>query len=435
MKKIIKRALAITLAFSMMIPLVGCNQAKEPQGTEEVPDVQAVTDEMDASAMDFSVRLLQATLEQTPTTDDYAEIQMLPPNILLSPISVYMALSMTTNGANGDTLTELEEALGLSRDELNSYAYHYLASLSSGEDYKLSMANSIWYTDDEKFTVKDEFIKDVTQYYKAGVYAKPFQDPATVKEINAWVDENTDGYIKEILNDISEDAVMILVNALAFNAKWENAYADSDIKDGTFTMEDGATQAAYFMNSEESLYLEDEKATGFIKYYADKKYAFVALLPNEGVSVNEYILGLNGAHLQQMVENPTEVKVYASIPQFEVDYQVGMNDIFKSMGVNAAFDFNTADFTNLGEYEDKNVFISEIMHKTYLEVNQDGTEGGASTTVIMEAVGMAPNQEESKIVCLDRQFLYMIIDCENNQPIFMGTLMHSTYPQKCGTIE
>lgn len=439
MKRRIKKALAMMLVFAMMIPLVGCNQTNMPQGTEDSMDFpvdeKEATDEMKAASMDFAVRLLQASLEQPPMTDDYAEIQMLPPNVLLSPISVYMALAMTTNGANGDTLTELEEALGLSREELNSYAYQYLENLSSGEDYKLSMANSIWYTDDEKFTVKDTFVQEAAQYYSAGVYAKSFQNPATVSEINAWVETNTDGYIKEIINDISDDTVMILVNALAFEAKWENPYADSDIKDGIFTMEDGATQTVYFMNSEENLYLEDDKATGFIKYYADKKYAFVALLPNEGVGVNEYILGLNGAHLQEMIENPTEIKVYASIPQFEIDYQTELVEVFESMGVNAAFHYETADFTNLGEYKDENIFIDNILHKTYLEVNQDGTKGGASTAVIMDSMGAVPNQEESKTVRLDRPFIYMIIDCENNQPIFMGTLMYGTYPVKCGTAE
>lgn len=432
----IKRCVAMMLVIVTTISLVGCNQIGAPQGSENNTELEVIeiTEEMKASNMDFALRLLQTTLQTPPEMID-AEIQQLPPNALISPISVYIALAMTVNGANGDTLTQMEEALGLTRDEINSYAYHYWSNIANGEQYKLHMANSIWYTDDEKFTVKEDFVKKVSEYYGADVYAKDFSDPETVSEINAWVEDQTEGYIKDMINRLSEDDVMILLNALAFEAKWDTPYSDTDIRDGIFTFTDGATQTLYFMDSEESLYLEDEKATGFIKYYADKKYAFVALLPNEGIGLTEYVCGLDSAHLWEMIQNPTEIKVYASIPQFEVEDSLVMNDILESMGITDAFHYEIADFSNLGEYEDESLYINKVLHKTYLEVNQDGTKGAASTAVIVDSLGAAPLGGEVKTVYLNRPFMYMIIDCENNQPIFMGTFEYGTNPRKCGTVK
>lgn len=384
----------------------------------------AAPEEANAAVSDFSVRLFQNALE----------MEMRPgqetPNVLVSPISVFMALSMTANGAEGETLSQMEQVLGLTTADLNAFALDYLANLPSEEKYNLNMANSIWFTNDERFTVKEEFLQTNKDYYGADVYKAAFDD-STVKDINTWVEDNTDGLIKNILNEIPSNAVMYLVNALVFEAEWEDTYDESQVREGIFTLDIGLEQEVDMMYSEETLYLEDENATGFLKYYAGQKYAFAALLPNENISVYNYVKTLSGEHLQNMLTHPVEVHVDAWMPQFDTEYSVEMKSVLANMGMTDVFDGGKADLTGLGISTGGNIWVERVLHKTYIEVGPQGTKAGAATAV--EAVDeCAPVYEDSREVKLDRPFIYMIIDCENNQPIFMGAVNY-VKPYQCGT--
>ena len=342
-------------------------------------------------------------------------------NTLVSPLSVLCALAMTANGAKGETLAQMENVFGLSVPELNDYLHSYLASLHTGEKYKVNVADSIWFKDDESLTVNKDFLQTNADYYGASVYKAPF-DVGTLKDINAWVSKNTDGMIENILDKIPEEAVMYLVNALAFDAEWENIYKESQVRDGTFTAESGVTRNVKMMYGTEKRYLDDGSATGFLKYYAGRKYAFAALLPNEGVSVADYVVSLTGDGLMRTLNNAQSVEVKTAIPKFESEYTVEMSDILKSLGITNAFDGNLADFTGLGKSADGNIFISRVLHKTYIAVDEKGTKAGAATVVAMVAGAAAP-VEEPKTVYLDRPFVYMLIDCETNLPIFIGTTL------------
>ena len=175
------------------------------------------------------------------------------------------------------------------------------------------------------------------------------------------------------------------------------------------------------MYSTENGYLEDENATGFIKYYKDRKYAFVALLPNEGITVSEYVNSLNGESLAEMLENPQAIPVNTAIPKFETEYDTDMAEFLASMGMPKAFDASKADFSALGTSSAGNIFISRVLHKTFISVGEKGTKAGAATAVEMRDE-CAPGYTENKTVYLDRPFVYMLIDCENNIPFFIGTL-------------
>ena len=360
---------------------------------------------------DFALRLFQEDLKQEQSAGTQTK------NVLISPISVASALGMTTFGAKGDTLTQMEEVFGVSRGDLNHYNSEYLSNVSD----ELKVANSIWFTNDIRLTVKDEFLQFNEESYDADVYQTAF-NAATVDSINNWVEQNTDGTIKEILDEIPEDAVMYLINALVFEAEWEEKYDSTQVRNGmTFTTSQGKAQKVDMMFSEEELYLEDENAKGFIKYYKDRDYAFVALLPNEDTDIYSYAKTLTGEHLQDMLANPQEVMVDVRIPQFSYGYDVEMSDILKAMGMTAAFDGGKADFTNMATSTRGNIFINRVLHKTFIEVTPVGTKAGAATVV--EAVDeCAPFYEEMKEVHLDRPFIYMIIDCDNNQPVFIGAV-------------
>lgn len=250
-------------------------------------------------------------------------------------------------------------------------------------------------------------------------------DDFTRQEINAWVKNNTDGMIEEILDEIPEDAVMYLVNALAFDARWQERYREDQVREREFTMADGTAQKVQMMYSEESLYLEDEHAQGLMKYYADGKYAFAALLPEEGMTLAEYAATLTGARLLEILWNPVSVQVSAAIPRFRSEYGADIRDMLREMGMADAFDMARADFSGIGSSSQGNLYISRVLHKTYMAVDENGTRAGAATAVEMRAEGA---MEDVKVVHLDRPFLYMIIDCRERLPIFMGTVEAVTAP-------
>lgn len=358
---------------------------------------------------DFAVRLFSKSAESGD-------------NVLISPVSVLYALAMTANGAQNNTLSQMENVLGESTANLNSYLNAYMKALTQSSSCKLNIANAVWFTDKERFTVNKNFLQTNADYYGAGIFKAPF-DKSTLGDINNWVREKTDNMIEnDILDEIPKEAVMYVVNALTFDAEWQNIYMDVQVREDVFTKENGEKQNTDFMYSQESLYLEDEKATGFIKDYKSSKYSFVALLPKEGISVQDYIASMSGEKLHSLLSQPQHYQVDAAIPKFKNDYFVEMKRILTDMGMQDAFHPIEADFTGLGKSSAGNIYINRVLHKTAITVDERGTKAGAATIVELldEAV---PYKGERKEVFLNRPFIYMIIDREANLPLFIGTEM------------
>lgn len=364
------------------------------------------------SQTDFSLRLFR----QSAQSGGYD-------NLLVSPLSVALALSMTANGADTDTLAEMEETLGMPIQELNEYLFTYVKNLPSDKDYKLHIANSLWLKDDGEVQVEQAFLQTNADYYGANLYKSAF-DQQTLTDINNWVKNNTDGMIDRILNDINDDAFMYIVNALAFDARWMDVYEKQQVRDGIFTAENGTERTVDMMSSAVHEYLEDGNATGFIKNYEDRKYAFVALLPKEGMSLSDYLDTLTPEGLQALLKEPEIVETVTRLPKFSYEYSIDLRDSLAQMGMPSAFDLNTADFSRLGHDEDPgtNIYIGRVLHKTFIAVDELGTKAGAATVVEMLNGSAAPAESEIKYVTLNRPFFYMIIDRENNIPIFMGTV-------------
>lgn len=367
------------------------------------PNAVAFTEEgaPTGAATDFAIRLFRESAKAGENT-------------LVSPLSVLYALSMTANGADGNTLAQMEAVLGESVGVLNNF----LGSYKTGEE--LHLANGIWYKDDPGLTVEESFLQTNADYYGAGIYKAPFDD-TTLQDINAFVEENTQGMVKDILDQIPQEAVMYLVNALAFDGSWEEFYRENQVQENTFTTENGVQQEVELMYSKEGKYLEDDYATGFIKYYDDRRYGFVALLPKEDVTVSDYVRSLTGEHLQSLLENARQVTVNAAIPKFETAFQGEMSEILKAMGMPDAFDGSLADFSQMATHTDGNIYISRVLHKTFISVAEQGTKAGAAT--VIEAACESAMEMEIKTVTLDRPFLYMILDTRTNIPIFIGAQM------------
>ena len=415
-KKTFLAILSLILICSMAVNLTGC--ATKVQAADLMEGVQAntVTGKAADDAFAQSQMLLAVELFQSSVLESKDE------NVLISPLSIQLALAMTANGADGNTKAEMEALLGgeISLEDLNEYLYSYVNNLPSAEKYKLQIANSIWFRDDEgRLQVEKDFLQKNANYYGAQAYKAAFDDQ-TLKDINNWVKDHTDGMIDSILDQIDEDAVMYLINALVFDAEWQHVYDKSDVYKGKFTNIGGTEKQVDMMHSEETVYLQDENAIGFMKPYSGSKYNFAVLLPNEGVDIYEYIAGLTGESLMETLSTPQLGMVMATLPKFSYEYELTMNDVLKELGMPSAFSGDTADFSKMAHSSRGNIYIGDVLHKTFISVDELGTKAGAVTKVEMNDES-APMSEW--VVNLNRPFVYMIIDNETNLPVFIGTVM------------
>ncbi|MBR4636842.1 MAG: serpin family protein [Clostridia bacterium] len=366
---------------------------------------------------DFAVELFKNSLERGE-------------NSLVSPLSVMLALAMTANGADNETLAQMERTLGMPIEQLNAYLYSYMKLLAQSSSVKL--ADSIWFKSFEGefdpaancepfFKPNRDFLERNAAIYDADVFSAPF-DESTLEALNDWVKKNTDGMIDRMLDEIDPDTVMFLVNTLLFDAEWDDRYTHYQVHDDVFTALSGERQSVTMMNSSENVWIGDDTCSGFLKYYKDGPYAFAALLPAEGTDLNAFIDGLTGERLLSMLEDRWAGKVNTRMPKFGFDYSVSLVDALKTMGMTDAFDSAIADFSRLGTVaEGYNLCIGDVKHKTHIDVAENGTRAGAATVVEIYPESAMPPAEIREVV-LDRPFVFMIMDMETNVPLFIGAL-------------
>lgn len=360
---------------------------------------KAPDDEFKAAASSFAAELFKDNYSKGKTT-------------LVSPLSVLTALALVQNGAQGDTLAQFEQALGgLDRDTLNAYMRAYCDFLTESDELKI--ANSVW--TDSGAEAKRAFLQKAVDSYSAQLFSAPLSDPKTVESINSWVKKNTDGMIPKIIEKADRYAVMMLVNAIAFDAKWETPYKRSDIEKLEFTSYSGSKKKTDFMCSTENIYLKDGGAVGFMKPYKNGRFAFAALLPDENTGIDDYVASLSGEKLMKIFSSAKRGnEVNVKMPKFRAEYSTQLIDTLKKMGVKDAFDNKTADFSSL--IENRDAYIATVVHKTFIEVDENGTRAAASTLVGADTMSLM----EPYSVCLNRPFVYMIVDTETNLPLFIG---------------
>lgn len=360
---------------------------------------KAPDDEFKAAASSFAAELFKDNYSKGKTT-------------LVSPLSVLTALALVQNGAEGETLAQLERVLGgLDRDTLNAYMRAYCDFLTESDELKI--ANSVW--TDSSAEAKRDFLQKAVDSYSAQIFSAPLSDPKTVESINSWVKKNTDGMIPKIIEKADRYAVMMLVNAIAFDAKWETPYKRSDIEKLEFTSYSGSKKKTDFMCSTENVYLKDGGTVGFMKPYKNGRLAFAALLPDENTGIDDYVASLSGDKLMKIFSSAKRGnEVNVKMPKFRAEYSTQLIDTLKKMGVKDAFDSKTADFSSL--IENRDAYIATVVHKTFIEVDENGTRAAASTLVGADTMSLM----EPYSVCLNRPFVYMIVDTETNLPLFIG---------------
>lgn len=416
MKQSLKLFVSFILLIAMTINFTACNNITKVEATDLLNGIRAVNvadRPFDVtyinSYADFSLKLFKKSITENESS-------------LISPLSVMLALAMTANGADGQTKAEMEELLGgnIKLNDLNEYLYALVKNMPSNEKNKLKISNSIWFKDADQFSVNKDFLQTNANYYNVVVYKSAF-DSQTVKDINNWVNENTDGMIDKILEQINENEIMYLINAVAFEAEWDTIYEKDDISADIFTAINNEKRYTEFMYSEEEIYIETKEAKGFVKPYKDKKYSFVALLPNEDVDINKYIESLDGKEFMNAVSNTETTEVITRLPKFSSEYTKEMKGVLSSLGIPTAFNEALADFSKIGKSSNGNIFIGSVLHKTYISVDEKGTKAAAVTDIA--AVESAETYVKKKYVILNRPFIYAIVDNRTKLPIFIGTVM------------
>lgn len=345
-------------------------------------------------------------------------------NSLVSPTSVYLALGMTASGADGSTLKEFESLLGnsgINIKDLNTYYNSLAGKLTNTQSSKVNIANSIWYRDIESLDVKREFLQANADYYNAAAYEADFNSKKTVQDINDWVKANTGNQIDKIIDKIDPNTVMYLINALYFDGQWIKPYEKDNVHKDNFELSDGTIKPVDFMYSLEEGYIKDEKAQGFMKPYKDGKYSFVALLPNKGVSIDSYVSSLTGKGFINLLINKSADKVSAALPKFKSEYSIKLTEPLKQMGLKECFDEGKANFEKMASDMKGNLWIGDILHKTAISVDTEGTKAGAATKVQLQTKGEATIQHS---IILNRPFVYAIVDNETKLPLFIGTVMN-----------
>ena len=342
-------------------------------------------------------------------------------NFLVSPISLYEDLAMATNGAEGETLAELENYLGLEVAKANELIARYNRTLTQN----IRIANSIWAN--SRFGLLNPTFSNVAkQYYGAEVESVPYNQKKTVDRINNWVKKNTHNMIPSIIDRLEPNQAVTLLNAVAFEAEWETPYMEKDIDEkAKFTKADKTKEACTMLYSQGTTYMELKDAEGrlvaygFLKPYADGQSAFLGILPVEGKTPDDVLNAMDGETYRSMYngrKNYTDGEFLIGIPEFELDDSMELEDNLRNAGVQKVF----SSEAELGKMlqSGKQLQFDSVIQKTHIEVDRHGTKAAAATAITAKATS-APGQKNLYLY-LNRPFVYGIVDLETGMPFFMG---------------
>jgi serpin B len=338
-------------------------------------------------------------------------------NLMISPLSISQALLMTYNGADGDTKKAFDETLflnDLTIDDVNQSAQELVkALLEADPGVIIDIANSIWYRDE--FTIKPEFIKANEDYYNAEVQQLVFNNEA-VDIINDWVKNKTNDKIEEIIDQIDPMTLMFLIDAVYFKGNWKSKFKEEDTEDDEFTLANGSKVTVPFMyQSTTAKKLNNDDFTILDLPYGRGNFSMLIVLPNEGKTIDDVLEGWSNNIYNEWINNLYEVdNLDVIIPKFKFAYEKELNEVLKAMGLAIAFDTDQADFSNI--IENTQLCVSDVKHKTFIEVNEKGTEAAAVTSVEVRFTSIGPSNQ----FIADRPFLFLIREKYTNSILFMG---------------
>lgn len=348
-------------------------------------------------------------------------------NTFISPFSVSSALAMTLNGASGDTKTAIAETLrlsGLSDEEINS-AYRDLVRFLLNLDRKvvLEVANSSWYR--KEYAVKPAFSQILADFYDAEIRSADFKDPATVGLINGWIEDKTQGKIRNMLDQIPADAMMYLINAIYFKADWTYRFDEKLTQPAPFYREDGGPATVDLMHSKgvKLSHFQDERVQLVDMPYGNGQYRMTILLPQGGSSLEQFIDGMNPQDFEQYLNQADTMTAEVYLPKFRLEYKTGLREALSEMGMGIAFT-DQADLSELF-VESLDLYISRILHQSFVEVNEKGSEAAAATVVEVSVTSIGGGGGP-RVVRIDRPFVFMIREQHSNTLLFAGKMLDPT---------
>ncbi len=400
---------SLKLILSLLIVfLAGCETSS--QFNDEIPVRELTRSEKQivASADNFALKIFK-TIAESETGK----------NVFISPLSISMALGMTLNGADGTTYEAMRNTLslsGITQQEINE-SYQSLTELLTGIDSQVIMqiANSIWYRNTIPF--KQDFIETNRKYFDASINPMNFRDPATINIINNWVKESTNGKIDKIVEKIDPETIMFLINAIYFKGTWKYQFDKNKTTDDVFKKESGETVACRMMNLENDFYLSSNDSFTVIDLpYGRGNFSMTILLPAKDKKIKDVIGTLTDASWAGLIADLSKMKRHLYMPKFRLEYKINLNETLRQLGMGVAFEPFGANFKKL--YDGiNNAYISNVEHKTFVDVNEEGTEAAAVTSVEIGVTSIMDN-----IIRLDRPFIFVIRERNSNCILFIGKL-------------
>lgn len=397
----------------LVILILGCSSNMTgPDLNGELPrELTTAEKKLVENGQSFSFNVFKNTVE----ADDSE-------NIFISPLSISVALGMTMNGAEGETYERMKQTLafeGLDMDGINS-GYRSLIELLTTVDPKVKMqiANSVW--SKEGFEVEEDFSKKLEEYFDAQATELDFSDPRSPEIINEWVSDNTNGLIEKIIEgQIPSEMVMYLINAIYFKGDWTYQFDEDDTRERPFHLENGEQEMVEMMTQERdfNIYMDD-KVHMIDLPYGDSLFSMSVMMPaDENKPLKEFIgEDLTKDNVDSWIASLSNRNMPLNFPKFELEYEVEMNEILTSMGMEDAFSESKADFGGINP--DAPLFISEVKHKTFVKVDEKGTEAAAVTSVGMGVTSVP------ETFSVDRPFLFMIREQNSGAVLFMGKIQN-----------
>lgn len=401
--KRLKIILSVVLIF-----IAGCETSS--QFNDEIPmrELTPIEKQLVASADNFALKIFKQISE-----DESGK------NVFISPLSISMALGMTLNGAEGSTYEAMRNTLslsGITQQEINE-SYQSLVRLLTKIDSKVIMqiANSIWYRN--TIPVKPDFIETNKKYFDAAINPMNFNDPATVNTINNWVKESTNGRIDKIVESIDPATIMYLINAIYFKGTWQYQFDKNKTADDLFRKDAGDLIQCKMMNLDTDFYVSSNDTFTILDLpYGKGNFSMTIILPAKDKKVKDVVGVLNNALWKSSINSLSKVKKQLYMPRFKMEYKINLNETLKALGMEIAFDPYNANFKKI--YDGfGNAFISSVDHKTFVEVNEEGTEAAAVTSV---TVGVTSIQDN--VIRLDRPFIFVIREKNSGCILFIGKL-------------
>ncbi|HLG13149.1 MAG TPA: serpin family protein [Blastocatellia bacterium] len=420
-----KTVLVILVLIALILPaLIGCTSASVSSQPADNREARMEEQPQPISTGNVDPRLIAANTRFGFKL--YAELLKEKPgqNALVSPSSVALALAMTYNGAEGGTREAMARALelqGLTLADVNRANADLKASLENPDPkVQLQIANSLW--SKRGFTFKPDFIKRNTEYYKAEVSELDFNDPAAAARINRWVSDKTNAKIPKIIDQISPDSILFLINAIYFKGKWANEFDKSATHDEPFYLANGREKKHPMMRrSGEYRYYEEKGFQAVNLPYGSGRLSMYVFLPAKDSSLDGFHRNLTAANWETWMTRFEKSDGEILLPRFTIEFEAELNGALKALGMGVAFDPAGANFKNMIQMSE-NAYINKVKHKTFAEVNEEGTEAAAVTSVDIVATSVMRPKRTFKMV-VDRPFFCAIRDNQTGSVLFMGSIL------------